>query len=907
MLQRECVMVKTNYRLRIFLVSNDKYGNGLENFEGVNCTTEQVFEFFKNFVSDPEKDIIHLKNVNHTDTINSLYDFIDESSAYKDCIFLFYFCGHGKISYNKISELILASNDTTINNFDAVGIPFSKITEKVKRSNIKRSIFIIDSCCSGFINDTAMGDNKLDLNEKDMIEGSIYISSVKGASPAFETTISEKKVPWFSYCFYKTLQQEQKSAYSMKDIFIKVQQLIKKRDDLGMEPQIFSKNFLEDENIFFNRNISTLPSQSSLDVIDWRITSDCDNNCPVCYACNDNKHEDLNEEQIDTIIEKLTNNNCKSICISGGEPTKSKNFDIIMHKLYKNGFSIFLSTNGYKYMCYRDEIEQYIDKLSLPLDGYDAESNKANGRNENSFSNVIDILNFYQENSHRFPIKVSTVLTKKTFNNEYIEKMSELLSKYNINIWKIYEFIPENRGKNNKKNYTVTTQKVRQVQDWIKKNKTKFKFRIELVKRESRDSAYFIIQPNGEVIIPIEEQQKGIVNEKSVGNILNDNFDSILKNWETFVKKDKYFSNIKLRKIKQTYLLTPTEKNLLYNIISGKQPPSLEELSNSISENIDDIEKQISLFYEHRIIKNIIPIVNLNLFGIKTFLATLYFSKYIDYPEDYIEDYLCYNAYIGWVTKCENNTFRIAIFAKEHMDAVNILEKIIKDLNDGLEYEIHDLNCSFSIGEEQLFSIQKNVEKSEGVSKYNSNERCGNHDIKLSSEEYYTLKQIETLRKPLKENIDNKMFFMSSVGINKNIDSLQKKGILEQLSVILDTRLLGYSWYIIFVKIPDSQISDFVDYLKNNFNNITHINSFIPNSSQWNLDFEIHVSSFAEVNEIRERIEQTFNEIETNPPLKIIKECKFSFLTHSVSDIILNQYVEKQLLEGDEYENTPSC
>lgn len=885
-------MIKSNYKLRVVLISNNSYGQGLDNFEGVNHTVEQIYNSFKNCVTDSEKDILHLKDINHTNAVNDLYSFIDSSGSYEDCIFLFYFCGHGKIAYNKTPELILALKDTSAHNFDEVGISFSKITDRVKRNRIKHSIYIIDSCCSGLVENVAMGNEKPQIiDEKNMADGSVYISSVKGTSPSFETLVGEQKAPWFSYCFNKVIMDNSKNNSSIKEIFNNVCQLVMERDDLGMEPQIFCKNFLVDNNIFFYENEAKQSIQSPLDVIDWRITTECDNACPVCYACNDTKYEELSEDQIDIIIEKLTKHTCKSICISGGEPTKSKNFDTIMQKLYKNGFSIFLSTNGYKYMDFKDEIEQYIEKLSLPLDGYDEESNKANGRNENSFQTVKKILDFYQKNTHCFPIKVSTVLSKKTCNEEYIEKMSEFLKKYNISIWKIYEFIPENRGKNYKRQFTATAQKIRSVQDWIKKNKSNFNFKIELVRRESRDSAYFIIQPNGDVIIPVDEQGKGVVNEQKLGNILDNDFDTIIEKWNSIVRKENYFSNIKSRKLRQTHLLKPSDKLLLYNIISGEQPSSLKQLSEVLLEPTKALEEQISSLYEHRIIKKIIPIVNLNRFGIKTFLATLHFSKYIDFPEDYLEDYLCYNAFIGWVTKCENNTFRIAIFAKEQMAARNILDKIRNDLNDGLEYEIHDLRCSYSIGEERLFSNQEGNNQYEDISKYNSSEPINDDNIKLTSEEFYTLKQIETLRKPLKENINQKMFFKSFTGINDYIASLQEKGIVEQLSVILDTRLLGYSWYIIFVKILDSQISDFIEYLTKNFNNITHINSLVPNTSQWNLDFEVHVSSLAEVNKVREQIEQAFVGIETNPPLKIIKECKFSFLTHSVSDLILNNYV----------------
>ena len=178
------------------------------------------------------------------------------------------------------------------------------------------------------------------------------------------------------------------------------------------------------------------------------------------------------------------------------------------------------------------------------------------------------------------------------------------------------------------------------------------------------------------------------------------------------------------------------------------------------------------------------------------------------------------------------------------------------------------------------------------IIKYNSNTQKQSSEIKLSYEEFYSLKELEILRKPLKENVDNKAFLNTNINLNSNIESLLNKGIIEKLSVILDTRLLGYNWYIIFVKVDNTEIEALIEYLRTQFNNITHINSFVPQSN-WNLDFEIHVTSFAEVNGIIEQIEKQFTNVTINAtaPLRIIKECKFSFLTHYISDVIIKNYI----------------
>lgn len=881
-------MNKSICNLKVVLISNNNYGDGLPKLEGANYITEKLYDYFCYVVNDRINDIIFMKDIRHSDATKRLYEFIMNEVGEKD-IFLFYFCGHGKISPNNSSELILAMQDTCKETFDSIGIQLNNLIRKVKMKKNSGFICILDCCHSGVVINNAEKENLINC---DFINNeTVFISSVKGTLSSYEEKFENKKMPVFSYYLWKSFIQECDSDekwFSIAEIFNKAKSHMVGDGIDKIEPQIACTNSLCSEKIFpafSNRN----SKDNLLDVIDWRITSECNCKCGMCYACNDkNQVENLSENQIDIIIDKICQLNCKSICISGGEPTKFDYFEYIVRKLYEKGFSIFLSTNGYKYMDYRSEIEKCIVKLSLPLDGYDIESNCKNGRDENSFNYVKNILEYYKNRDCSFPIKISTVLTRETNNIDHLSGILTFLKGYKISIWKIYEFIPENRGARNDRKYETSTG-LREVHSWIKRKKSDCDFKIELVERKERNAAYFIIQANGDVIIPLEDDRSKTVIDKKVGNIIFDDNSTIIRKWNSFVDTDNYYNNVKLRKIKQIYWLKPLTKKILYNILSKDTIPSSEELSNELCVDKETIEDEIYSLYEHRIIKKIIPIINLKMFGISTYLATLEFVKYVSYPEGYIESYLCYNAHIGWVTKCENNTYRIAIFANEKKEVINILQNIRDDLNKEVQYEIYDLKCSYAIREKNLFLDEQSILINPDM--YNSNEVKISDTVKLSYDEFYALKQIEDLRKPLKENIDKKAFLNNFIRISNSITTLKEKGIIEQISISLDTRLLGYDWYIVFVQVSNDKINDLIEFLRSSFSNITHINSFIPNNSNMNLDFEVHTLSFAEVNKVIQIITQKFGDIVTGK-LKIIRECKFSFLPHSVSDIIMKKYTK---------------
>ena len=112
-----------------------------------------------------------------------------------------------------------------------------------------------------------------------------------------------------------------------------------------------------------------------LSVIDWRITSQCNNNCKFCYGNKDI----ISTQEVDKIIDFIKFSNCEAVCITGGEPLLDNNVYYIIEKLHKIGVAIYLSTNGTEFLANRKLIEPYISKLSLPLDGYDEQSNTING------------------------------------------------------------------------------------------------------------------------------------------------------------------------------------------------------------------------------------------------------------------------------------------------------------------------------------------------------------------------------------------------------------------------------------------------------------------------------------------------------------------------------------------------
>lgn len=269
-------------------------------------------------------------------------------------------------------------------------------------------------------------------------------------------------------------------------------------------------------------------------IIDWRITSKCNNNCGFCYATN--TLESLSPEETENTINAIISTECQAVCITGGEPLMETERAIsIIQKLNKYGVSVYLSTNGSLYKENIDAIEPYISKLSLPLDGFSMESNQINGRNASSFDSSKGILEIYKKKRHSFPIKVGTVLSKKNLDIEHFIKIYELLKQYQIDVWKIYQFIPEASGADNMTQYSVSEEEYQRFIDkfceFLNTDVGTRSFKIMFSSRRERNSAYFIIQPDGTVIIPIDDFSL-ICREEILGNLKSESIDSIITKWQ---------------------------------------------------------------------------------------------------------------------------------------------------------------------------------------------------------------------------------------------------------------------------------------------------------------------------------------------------------------------------------------
>jgi len=264
-------------------------------------------------------------------------------------------------------------------------------------------------------------------------------------------------------------------------------------------------------------------------IVTFRVTSRCNNNCKYCFGPKNVEEMDL--PKLKELFHLLYMEGVKAIVLTGGEPLLRDDFDEIVRELKKYKLKIFLDTNGDLFFKYKNLISESVDVIGLPIDFPDSSY-----RNENNLKIILETLNYYKKLEKRPTIRIGTVVTKD--NLERLSEIGELLKNYPVDIWKIYQFTPQNFNavKNrssleiSEKEFNIVTQKI--------KDTFSNSFRIIISKRKDRNHAYFFIGSDGIVFMPVDDGN--ICREKKIGSIFDKD---ILDKWKGIISEENYIKN----------------------------------------------------------------------------------------------------------------------------------------------------------------------------------------------------------------------------------------------------------------------------------------------------------------------------------------------------------------------------
>lgn len=267
-------------------------------------------------------------------------------------------------------------------------------------------------------------------------------------------------------------------------------------------------------------------------IVSLRITCRCNNNCKHCFAHKN--VEEMSLSKMKRLIYFFYKKGVEGVLLTGGEPLIRDDFGEIVKEIKKYNLKVFLDTSGDFFFKYKDLISEYVDMIGLSIDFTDSSY-----RNEDNLQTVLKILGYYAKLNKRPKIRVGTVATKD--NLETLTKVGEMIKDYPVDIWKIYQFVPKNPNALKNRAFLELSDEefiyaTQDLEDIFSSN-----FKVIISKRKDRDRAYFFINSDGTVFMPIDDSN--VCEDKVIGDIFDED---IIEKWEECVFEGHYVDNAKI-------------------------------------------------------------------------------------------------------------------------------------------------------------------------------------------------------------------------------------------------------------------------------------------------------------------------------------------------------------------------
>lgn len=252
----------------------------------------------------------------------------------------------------------------------------------------------------------------------------------------------------------------------------------------------------------------------------WDITNQCNANCEFCFRPLVINEIGIEKKRL--ILSKIINSGIRKITFTGGEPLLSDHITTLIKEAHNSGLITAIDTNGIMLKQRLEELVNYLDWITLPIDGSKDSVQGEMTREINHFNNTITLIEVLKK--LHFSIKINTVISKKNIDD--LPNIAKLINCLKIDRWKIFQFIPF-RGYSieNAKQFHISDEQFNFAIDNLF-NKLEFKpnCQVTIADRNYLQGNYFIILCDGRVRTTINNA------DVIAGNLLEQ---SVSELWES--------------------------------------------------------------------------------------------------------------------------------------------------------------------------------------------------------------------------------------------------------------------------------------------------------------------------------------------------------------------------------------
>lgn len=266
-------------------------------------------------------------------------------------------------------------------------------------------------------------------------------------------------------------------------------------------------------------------------VVSFRVTLRCNNKCKYCFSSKNTNIKEMDLSKLKKLFSLLVKMGVKAILLTGGEPLLREDIDQIILELKRFDFKVFIDTNGDLFFKHKGIISKNVDVIGLPIDFSDSSY-----RNKDNLKTVLKILSLYKDRKKHPKIRIGTVVTKDNY--QKLDKIAELLKSYPVSAWKLYQFTPQGASAiKHRASLEISRNLFNKTTQEIKDRYSHF-LKIIISERAERNRAYFFVNPDGTVSIPVDNLD--ICRQRKIGTIFDKD---ILDKWRKLVFLENYEQN----------------------------------------------------------------------------------------------------------------------------------------------------------------------------------------------------------------------------------------------------------------------------------------------------------------------------------------------------------------------------
>ena len=258
----------------------------------------------------------------------------------------------------------------------------------------------------------------------------------------------------------------------------------------------------------------------------WNLTSRCNLGCRFCFGPQ-NVENELSTAEIKVVLDKLKKAGVERVVLSGGEPLLKDDILQIIKEADAQGLKVSLATNGLLLTQeFLSKVKKHLALIEITVDGADNSMEEKMRGESQIFERVIKNLELIKRSG--VPLKINTMVCRK--NIDALEEIGEIAKKFGVQCWKIFQFVPRNRGQLYKAEFDITDKEFEQLR--LKISARFPNLNLIWADKDFFKGSYFNIYPDGSVTIP------GLENDTTIGNILAQSIEELWGN--SIIDKKKH-------------------------------------------------------------------------------------------------------------------------------------------------------------------------------------------------------------------------------------------------------------------------------------------------------------------------------------------------------------------------------